>query len=125
MRCQTQHVGKSVVFRKCCGTVGSLGLTRYVPEPRFLTVHRREVSCRSYKPWKNQTPPRFYGGVGLGDRQQRVLVYCVYSSALSSSLTASLPPALTTLPLWSSVEVWPARALLMLPVALHLPVAGS
>jgi hypothetical protein len=31
MRCQTQHVGKSVVFRKCCGTVGSLGLTRYVP----------------------------------------------------------------------------------------------
>ena len=73
---------------------------------------------------KNQTPPHFYGGVGLGDRQQGVLVYGVYISALSSSLTASLPPALTTLPLWSTVEVWPARALLMLPVALHLPVAG-
>ena len=56
---------------------------------------------------------------------KEVPVYGVYNSALSSSLTASLPPALTTLPLWSTVEVWPARALLMLPVALHLPVAGS
>jgi hypothetical protein len=35
------------------------------------------------------------------------LRYGVYSSALSNSLTASLPPALTTLPLWSTVEVWP------------------
>ena len=55
---------------------------------------------------------------------KEVPVYGVYNSALSSSLTASLPPALTTLPLWSTVEVWPARALLMLPVALHAPLAG-
>jgi hypothetical protein len=50
--------------------------------------------------------------------------YGVYSSALLNSLTASLPPALTTLPLCSTVEVWPDRALLMLPVAIHVPVAG-
>src|ERR1035437_8040073 len=56
--------------------------------------------------------------------RKRALVYSVYSSALSSSLTASLPPALTTLPLWSTVEVWPTRALLKLPVAVHVPLAG-
>jgi hypothetical protein len=135
MRCQTEHAGNSVVFRKCCGTVGSLGLTHYVPGPRFLTAHRREVSCAVMLRGKgarqilltlgkNQTPPHFYGGVGFGDRQQGGPVYGVYNSALSSSLTASLPPALTTLPLWSTVEVWPARAWLMLPVAVHVPVAG-
>ncbi len=103
--------------------------------PRFLTAHRRRVSCDvilkgsgarhiQLTVEKNQTPPHFYSGVGQGDRHPRVLVYGVYSSALSSSLTASLPPALTTLPLWSTVEVCPARALLILPVALHAPVAG-
>ena len=103
--------------------------------PRFLTAHRREVSCAVMLKGKGsrqilltlgkkQTPPHFYGGVGLGDRQQGVLVYGVYSSALSNSLLASLPPALTTLPLWSTVEVWPERAWLMLPVAVHVPVVG-
>ena len=102
---------------------------------RFLKAHRREVSCAVklrgkgsrqilLTLGKNQTPPHFYGGVGLGDRQQEVPVYGVYNSALSRSLTASLPPALTTLPLWSTVEEWPARALLMLPVVLQVPVVG-
>jgi len=54
----------------------------------------------------------------------RLFVYGVYSSALFNSLTASLPPALSTCPVVSTVEVWPARALLMLPVAVHLPVVG-
>jgi len=103
--------------------------------PGFSRTHREEVSCAVMLKGrgsrqilltlgKNQTPPHLYGGVGLGDRQQGVLVYGVYISALSSSLMASLPPALTTLPLWSTVEVWPPRALLMSPVALHLPVDG-
>jgi len=81
-------------------------------------------------------PPRSLHGPQLTLKCQRVErpahsraspshIYGVYCSALLNSLTASLPPALSTWPLVSTVEVWPERALLMLPVEVHVPVVGS
>jgi hypothetical protein len=51
-----------------------------------------------------------------------------YNSALAiglKKLGSTTPPATSTLPLGSNVAVWAKRALVRLPVALHIPLAGS
>ncbi len=59
----------------------------------------------------------------------QVPVAGLYSSALAKighepSTQVPLPPATSTWPLGSSVAVWPKRAVVMLPVAVHVPAAG-
>jgi hypothetical protein len=133
MQCQTPRAGKSGVFRKCCVTGWVIGTHPVCPSGPVFDGYRREVSCvvmlrgkgtRRIPLTLGKNKRHRISTVASAWGRDGVLVYGVYSSALSSSLTASLPPALTTLPLWSTVEVWPARALLMLPVAVHVPVAG-
>src|SRR5512142_2908505 len=48
-----------------------------------------------------------------------------YSSAVRRSPLSLYPPATSTLPLGSSVAVWPQRAEAMEPVSLEVPEAGS
>ncbi len=48
-----------------------------------------------------------------------------YSSAVAREPVAENPPVTSTLPLGSSVAVWPERAVAMEPAALQVPVAGS
>ena len=48
-----------------------------------------------------------------------------YSSALARKPLAPNPPATSTLPLGSNVAVCRSRPVVRLPVALHVPLAGS
>ena len=48
-----------------------------------------------------------------------------YSSALLRGPMRPCPPATSTLPLGSNVAVCDARAVVRLPVAVHVPLAGS
>src|SRR5438067_5697980 len=54
----------------------------------------------------------------------KVPVVGLYNSALARSPVESAPPATSTVPLLSSVAVWPSRALFMLPVGVKVPVVG-
>src|SRR6266478_3146960 len=58
-------------------------------------------------------------GVGVGDG------WLSYSSALAIALLLSAPPATRAMPLGSNVAVCLSRAVLRLPVAVQLPLAGS
>ncbi len=42
-----------------------------------------------------------------------------------SAVAVSFPPATSAFPLWSNVAVADSRAMLMLPVATNVPLAGS
>ena len=55
----------------------------------------------------------------------KVPVAGLYSSALAKVLPWVVPPAISTLPLLSSVAVWHSRAVFRLPVGVKVPVAGS
>src|SRR5437764_163130 len=49
----------------------------------------------------------------------------VLTAGKSDPTAAQQPPATRTWPLGSSVAVWPMRAVAMLPVTVHVPLAGS
>ncbi len=57
-------------------------------------------------------------GVGVGEGP-------LYSSALEETVRPFSPPAASTIPLGSKVAVCRARALLRLPVIVHVPLAAS
>ena len=58
-------------------------------------------------------------------RDCKVPVAGLYSSALASVTGPEpIPPATKTIPLLSSVAVWPYRAVFRLPVTVNVPVAG-
>ena len=69
-------------------------------------------------------------GVGVGAMAmlpvaENVPVPGSYSSAEARKPMLLWPPVTNTLPLGSSVAVWPVRAVAMLPVEEKPPVAGS
>ena len=93
------------------GSEGAAAVAAARDEDAPVREQRRRVAraCRGHRAGRGEGPAR--GVVELGGSE--------------GALLPSLPPAMRTRPFGSSVAVWTARAAVIEPVGVKVPLAGS